>query len=59
LPDREQVARLFDKTRDPDERVRPDDWHPSADPRWHELDSWDTLARRRRWYEELALLGKL
>jgi hypothetical protein len=59
LPDREQIARLFDKTRDPDERVRADDWHPSGDPRWHELDAWDTVGRRRHWYEELALLGRL
>jgi hypothetical protein len=26
--DREQVARLFDPSRDPEERVRDDDWHP-------------------------------
>ena len=57
--DHEQVARLFDESRDPDELVKPTDWHPSSDPRWHELDAGDRLRRRRHWYSELSLLGRL
>lgn len=36
--DRDQLARLFDESRDPAERVRDDDWHPFSDPVWRELD---------------------
>jgi hypothetical protein len=57
--DHEQIARLFDEVRDPDEKVRPDDWHPNPDPEWQALDAWDTVGRRRRWYEELTLRGKV
>jgi hypothetical protein len=36
--DPEAVNRLFDPDRDPSERVRPDDWHPTPDSVLHELD---------------------
>jgi len=29
--DREQVVRLFDESRDPNERIRDDDWHPTPE----------------------------
>ena len=51
--DREQVARLFDPSRDPEERVREDDWHPTPDSPFHELDSWETVESRHRWYLNL------
>jgi hypothetical protein len=51
--DREQIVRLFDPSRDPDERVREDDWHPTPDSPFHELDSWDTVKTRRCWYLNL------
>jgi hypothetical protein len=50
----EQIKRLFDETRDPEERVREDEWHPSPDADVAALDAWDTLASRRRWYLNLA-----
>jgi hypothetical protein len=43
---------LFDPARDPDERVRDDDWH-SLDDGWRALDAYQTVAQRRRWYENL------
>jgi hypothetical protein len=54
-----QIERLFDETRDPNETVREDDWHPSPDPDVRELDAWDTLAARRRWYRNLVEDGSL
>jgi hypothetical protein len=61
--DHEQIARLFDESRDPDELVAVDDWHPAAAletaAEWRELDAGHTVAQRRRWYEELVLLGKV
>jgi hypothetical protein len=54
--DPEQVARLFDEGRDPDEQVRPDDWHP-APSEFDELDAGDTVAMRRRWYGNLLREG--
>lgn len=56
--DHEQIARLFDEGRDPDERVRADDWHPGG-PEWVELDAGDTVAERRRWYGNLLREGDL
>jgi hypothetical protein len=55
--DPELVARLFDDGRDPDDRVRPDDWHPSPDSEFVELDAGDTLAERRKWYRRLRREG--
>jgi hypothetical protein len=52
------VERLFDPRRDPDERVRLDDWHPGP-PEMLELDACATVARRRAWYLNLAKLGRL
>ena len=54
LSDREQIARLFDPSRDPEDRVRDDDWHPEPDSSWAKLDLCKTIGSRRRWY--LALL---
>jgi hypothetical protein len=56
--DEAQVARLFDESRDPDERARPDDWHPGP-PEFAELDSFDLLEKRRRWYTSLRDRGLL
>ncbi len=52
--DHEQLARLFDESRDPNDPVRDDDWHPVPDSPWSELDWCQTVGQRRRWY--LALL---
>jgi hypothetical protein len=57
--DPEQIERLFDNARDPHERVRPDDWHPSPDSGFPELDGWDTVAKRRQWYLTLIKEGLL
>jgi hypothetical protein len=50
------VERLFDEDRDPNERVREDDWHPGPFP---ELDASDALESRRRWYATLRVLGRV
>lgn len=55
--DREQVRRLFDESRDPDERVRPDDW--TATPQFVHLDTFDSLRKRRGWYTGLKDRGML
>jgi hypothetical protein len=47
------VARLFDPSRDPKERVRDDDWHPTPDSGFHDLDAYQTVETRRRWYLNL------
>ena len=56
--DPEQVRRLFDEDRDPDERVRDDDWHGNRDDEngqaWMELDATDTVGQRREWYRTLV-----
>jgi hypothetical protein len=52
------VERLFDETRDPSERVRPDDWNPGP-PEFAELELCHTVATRRRWYLTLLEMGKL
>jgi hypothetical protein len=57
LADPEQIARLFHESRDLDELVQADDWHPSLDPEWRELDAGDTVAERRRWYGNLLREG--
>jgi hypothetical protein len=57
--DHEQIARLFDEDRDPDELVRPDDWHPCRNlengEEWVALDLCRTVHHRRGWY--LSLLA--
>jgi hypothetical protein len=45
--------------RDPQERVRPDDWHPSPDSGFPELDAHDTVGTRRHWYLTLIKEGLL
>jgi hypothetical protein len=40
-----------------DERVAPDDWHPSSAPEARELDWQDTLGKRRTWYANLLEEG--
>jgi hypothetical protein len=59
IADPEQVARLFDETRDPNATVEDDDWYPETgdpegDATMKELDSWSTVAQRRRLYLNLA-----
>jgi hypothetical protein len=56
--DHEAVARLFDESRDPNERVKPDDRHPGP-PEWVELHLVETVAARRRWYQALEDDGEL
>jgi hypothetical protein len=46
------VARLFDESRDPQETVHPDDWHPDPE-RFGDLDAHDTVEDRRRWYRNI------
>jgi hypothetical protein len=57
--DHEAVARLFDRSRDPSERVRPNDWFPPVSAEWAALFAHDTLEARRRWYAALIDLGRL
>jgi hypothetical protein len=57
--DWEAIERLFDENRDPSERVRGDDWHPTPEPVWHELDRVQTVEQRRRWCLELVDDGQL
>jgi hypothetical protein len=58
-PSDEVLARLFDDRAD-DERVRRDDWHPAGhDSPWANLDSYDTLGKRRRWFRTLVDGGEL
>ena len=57
MADPDLVARLFDDGRDPDDRVRGDEWHPSPDSEFPELDAGDTLAQRRKWYRNLRREG--
>ena len=55
--DSEQIAGLFDESRDPDAQVRDDDWHPTPPTpdglRFRELDACQTVGQRRRWYLNL------
>jgi hypothetical protein len=48
------VDRLFAADRDPTERVREDDWHPSPGTPFHRLDAVDTVQVRRRWFTRLG-----
>lgn len=47
------IERLFDGRRDPDERVRPDDWYPHPGSPFEPLFAYDTVGGRRRWYEAI------
>ena len=58
--DYEQVKRLFDPDRDPEERVRGDDWFAGpSDPEWRALYAHETVGGRRRWYMNLMMSGEL
>ena len=58
--DPEQVRRLFDPDRDPNERVRDDDWFAGpSDPEWRALYAHETVGGRRRWYMNLMMDGQL
>jgi hypothetical protein len=50
------VARLFDSSRDPDERVRADEWFLGP-PEFAALYAYDTVRQRRRWYRNLVAEG--
>jgi hypothetical protein len=52
----EQIARLFGEGRHAFDRVREDDWHPRP-VEFRNLDTQDTVERRRRWYLELRERG--
>jgi hypothetical protein len=59
-PSEADLARLFDRKRAPGGRVDADGWHPAGQgsPR-AELDSRDSVADRRAWYETLVEEGSL
>jgi hypothetical protein len=67
IADPDAVDRLFDPSRDPGEHIRDDDWHLAQpegvdDTTWQmfaELDSFDTVAQRRRLYSELKRSGEI
>lgn len=56
--DEAAVARLFDESRDPEARVRADDWCPGP-PEMAALEVRSTVAQRRRWYLNLVRLGRI
>jgi hypothetical protein len=45
---------LWDPNRHEDELVDEDDWHPSRDTGFFELDLCHTVGQRRRWWTALA-----
>ena len=58
--DTEAVRRLFDPSRDPEERVREDDWFPGpSDAEWRSLYAHETVGVRRRGYMNLMMSGEL
>jgi len=57
--DPEQVARLFDPSRDPKERVCRDDRYQDPAHGRFELDLPGTVVQRRRWYLAVRELGLL
>jgi hypothetical protein len=57
--DHDTIERLFDESRDPDERCRDDDWYPDSCIEMKHLDAAQTVRTRRRWYTNLLLDGKL
>jgi hypothetical protein len=54
--DQAAVARLFDSSRDPDERVRADEWFLGP-PEFAALYAYDTVKQRRRWFRNLVAEG--
>jgi hypothetical protein len=54
--DQAAVARLFDSSRYPDERVRADEWFLGP-PEFAALYAYDTVRQRRRWYRNLVAEG--
>jgi hypothetical protein len=56
-----KVRRLFDPSRDPDSLVEPGDpfWPSDAPPAFKALYSHETVAMRRRWFENLVSLGMI
>jgi hypothetical protein len=56
--DHEQIARLFDLSRDPAELVRDDDWFGMG-PEWKAIYAMETVAGRRRWYLALVADGRV
>jgi hypothetical protein len=61
--DHKLIERLLDKSRDPEGLVRDDDWHPAVGlengEKFRELDMWQTLGDRRRWYQTLREEGSV
>jgi endogenous inhibitor of DNA gyrase (YacG/DUF329 family) len=59
--DREVVDRLFDPLRDPNERVRSDDWFAPMDAPegWRALFAHESVGGRRRWFANLKALGEV
>jgi hypothetical protein len=58
--DQDQVERLFDPRRDPNEQVRIDDWFSPADApdEFKALYLEDTVGQRRRWFDNLKLTDR-
>jgi hypothetical protein len=56
LVDQAAVARLFDPSRDPDERVRKDEWF-LGEPEYAALYAYSTVRQRRNWYRNLVAEG--
>ncbi len=55
----EAERHTWDPDRDPNSRCDRDDWHPSDDPVWIELDLHKPLiARRRAWMNLYARRGR-
>jgi hypothetical protein len=59
LRDVAAIARLLDRGRDVEERVREDDWHPNPGTEWVRLDACETVRVRRHWYTQLLEEGRL
>jgi hypothetical protein len=59
-PSEAMLGKLFDPKLVPERRVDPDHWHPAGQGSlWAQLDSTDSLADRRGWYETLVEEGAL
>jgi hypothetical protein len=54
--DQAAVDRLFDPARDPDERVRDDEWFLGP-PEFAALYAHESVGKRRRWYRNLVAEG--
>jgi hypothetical protein len=57
-PNETVIDELFNPERDENEIVKPTDWHPGPDD-WRELDAYDTVKKRRRWYLNLVAEGMI